>query len=186
MDLDEARTVLGIDAGTEWQEVRAAYRRLLRRHHPDVAADATGAGSTTARIVAAYGTLRAAHGAHTARTPHAAVASSEGRGAPHQGDGGTVDEGDTLVLPAPADEAFLALLDAVQDVGEATYVDADAGLLETIVGSGAGACSLVVSLQGRANGTTEAFVTVEPLGQGPPPPLAPLLAELARRARGRL
>ena len=70
--------------------------------------------------------------------------------------------------------------------GEATYVDAEVGLLETIVGSGLGSCSLMLSLQGRASGTPEAFVTLEPLGQGPPPPLAPLVAELERRARNRL
>ena len=131
--------------------------------------------------MAAFGVLRAERAAKAderLRATGAAGGSTPGEEEP----GG----GDTVVLPAPADEAFLALLEAAQDVGEATYVDADVGLLETIVGSGPGACSLVVSLQGRGNGTTEAFVTLEPLGQGPPPPLAPLVAELARRARARL
>jgi DnaJ domain len=184
---DQARAVLGVTAGTGWEEVRTAYRRLLRRHHPDVASGTPAAGATTARIVAAFGTLRAEraeHAAHAARAHENLPAGGAAAGAT-PGDGES-PEGDTVVLPAPADEAFLALLEAVQDVGEATYVDAEVGLLETIVGSGSGACSLVVSLQGRSNGTTEAFVTLEPLGQGPPPPLAPLVAELARRARARL
>jgi len=181
---DQARAVLGVTAGTGWEEVRTAYRRLLRRHHPDVASGTPAAGATTARIVAAFGTLRAERAEHAARAHENLPAGGAAAGAT-PGDGES-PEGDTVVLPAPADEAFLALLEAVQDVGEATYVDAEVGLLETIVGSGSGACSLVVSLQGRSNGTTEAFVTLEPLGQGPPPPLAPLVAELARRARARL
>ena len=182
MDLDEARRVLGVGAEAGWEEVRTAYRRLLRRHHPDVALDVPAAGSTTARIVSAYGALWAARAGATAAEPVEPVETGEavtpGHGAPNA-DG-------TVVLPAPPDEAFLALLDAAQDMGEATYVDAEVGLLETIVGSGLGSCSLMLSLQGRASGTTEAFVTLEPLGQGPPPPLAPLVAELERRARNRL
>jgi hypothetical protein len=181
VELEEARAVLGVGVGAEWEEVRTAYRRLLRRHHPDVALD-SGAGVTTARIVAAFGLLRSARRAPAAPGPEGGSANNERRAAQAP----ALGEDDTVVLHAPPDEAFLALLDAVQEVGEATYVDADVGLLETIVGSGPGACSLVVSLQGRGNGTTEAFVTLEPLGQGPPPPLAPLVAELARLAATRI
>jgi len=183
MEVGEARAVLGVGAEARWEEVRTAYRRLLRRHHPDVAVGVPAATATTARIVAAFGALRAERSARSRQGEDAVDGTAAATPAPG---GPPADEGDTLVLPAPADEAFLALLEAVQEVGEATYVDAEVGLLETIVGSGPGACSLVVSLQGRSNGTTEAFVTLEPLGQGPPPPLAPIVAELARRARARL
>jgi hypothetical protein len=79
----------------------------------------------------------------------------------------------------PADEAFVALLDAAHLVGEVTYVDARLGLLEAVLADGAGTpCQLLVTLQGRATGT-EAFCSLEPLGTDPCPPVADVVAALA-------
>ena len=71
MEPAEAREVLGVADSATPGEVRAAYRRLLRAHHPDLA----GAGSTrrTAELTVAYRVLRIA--AATTAPPEATGAT---------------------------------------------------------------------------------------------------------------
>ena len=164
MEAAEAWRQLGLEPGAPWSEVRAAYRRLVRAHHPDVAGAHTTA--RTAVIIEAYAVLRARRGAEDSVAP----APPPPPPAPLSY---RLVGNDTVALGAPADEAFLTMLDVGHQIGEVTYIDREAGLLETIVQIEAGpVCSLVVTFQGRANGTTEALCTLEPLGTGPAPPAA--------------
>src|SRR5215212_7352273 len=79
---------------------------------------------------------------------------------------------------APAEEAFVALLEAAHAVGDVTYVDARLGLLEAVLADdGGNACQLLITLQGRATGT-EAFCTLEPLGATPCPSAEDVVAGL--------
>ncbi len=134
--------------------MRGAFRRLLRATHPDVAGGEGGATRRTALLIEAYERLRAAAGVEPAPEPDAPAPV-----------GVTVVDSGTLAFAAPADEVFLCLLEVAHELGEVTYVDPDVGLLETIVQLDAGpTCSLVVSLQGRGTGVTEAFCTLEPIG----------------------
>lgn len=188
VDLDEARATLRVEPGAGWHEVRAAYRRLVRAHHPDVATTA-GATAATARITEAYALLRrerTAPGAgDEASSPDASATPSQpdGKAPRSQADGRRVTrpDGETLLLDAPPGEAFLHLLQVAYEIGEVTYVDPDVGLLETIVEvPGAPVCSLLISLQWRAGGT-EAFCTLETLGSGRPPSLASVVDVLEER-----
>ena len=78
---------------------------------------------------------------------------------------------DTIAVSAPAEEAFMVVLDAAHDLGEIGYLDRTAGLIEVIVEFvEAPTSSVLFSFQGRANGTTEVFCTVEPLSGGDAPP----------------
>ena len=153
MDRRQAAAHLGIDLDAPAVEVRSAFRRLLRRHHPDIAG---GDGTAARRLTEAYRVLR--------QPPERVPAA-------------TAD--DTLVLALPPDEAFDALLDAGAAIGDVTYVDAEAGLLEVLVTFDDGRrASALVTLQGRATGTTDAFVTLEGLGNDPAPAPAIVLAAL--------
>ena len=153
MDVTEARALLGVDAGAAWPDVRGAFRRLLRATHPDVAGGEGAATGRTALLIEAYERLR---------TAAADEAAAPARPVPVRF---AVVGSDTLAFDAPADEVFLILLEAAHDIGEVTYVDPEVGLLETVVQlEGGPTCSLVVSLQGRGTGATEAFCTIEPLG----------------------
>ena len=94
---------------------------------------------------------------------------------------------DTLAVECPADETYALLVDAAYRIGDVTHVDRSSHeFLEFLVRSTSGdAISVVCSLQGRANGTTEAFITLEPLAtaRGPLPDVgevARLMAELIR------
>lgn len=157
MDEREARAVLGLAPSATVDDARAAYRRLVRAHHPDVAGDR--GTRTTARVIDAWRVLR------DVAQPTAPPASS----AP------VVDatsDGDTITLDVPADEAFLLLLEAAHRVGDVTHVSPGDALLEALIAFDDGrTCSLVISLQGRANGTTDAFCTLQALDAGPTPPV---------------
>jgi hypothetical protein len=172
VDAAEARAVLGVAGDAPAAELRAAYRRALRRHHPDVG----GTARETEAAVEAYRVLRDAppelH--HIPESP-----------APTEAEAWVVVDGDTVAAELPAGDLFALLVEAGGALGQISYADPQAGLLEIVVElPGSGACSVVLNLQGRGNGLTEAWCTVEPLGGGPPPStgeIAELLASGLRR-----
>jgi hypothetical protein len=195
----EARAVLGVAVDVDGVALRAAYRSRLRATHPDVTrptGDGRRADAATAEVVAAYRLLRSEVATAPAPAPPAIVA-----------DDAVLVDGDTVSAELPAGDLFALVLDAAAAMGEVTYVDHDAGLLETIVEfEGFPTASVVFTLHtersedvpgapapasrtatgfggaapeqdGRATGVTEAWCTVEALSGGPAPPPA-AVAEL--------
>ncbi|MCB0963124.1 MAG: J domain-containing protein, partial [Acidimicrobiales bacterium] len=184
VNAEEAARVLGVSRTAPPEEVRSAYRALIRAHHPD-RPDVTSAGRAT-RIIEAYRILVAASPPQSEPPPgeppdpggaRAAGPSAVATGAPPVARLGV----DALLVDAPADEAFRWLLDAAHDVGEITYVDRSMPILEVLCRfEGEPATSLLVTLQGRGSGT-EVFATVESIEARPAPPTAAVvdLLELA-------
>ncbi len=220
MDPAEAARVLGVGPDTPWPEVRRAYRRHIRRHHPDRAGGATGmpADDRAVLIIEAFRVLDAARlaGSRPPTPPPSGRATGDPRDPANRrasasnrrridaedpadqggsGDGGGRSaigapgvvrvDGDTLRLDAPADEAFRWLVEAAHDVGEITYLDRSGPILE-ILGTfeGEPATSLLVTLQGRLDGT-DALCSAESIEARPGPPTAAVvdLLELALRRR---
>lgn len=177
-DRAAARALLGVGEADDEATIRSAYRRLVRRHHPDVDA-ATDAGSTTAALTAAYRLLL--------RTDDGSVAPPTRAG----DDGASAGDppvrlvaDDTLALDLPGEEAFMVLLEVLHDLGEVTAVDDASGLVDTLVHfDDGGRVSLLVTLQGRAAGGTEVFCTLERLDGAPAPPIAPVVDALLERLR---
>jgi hypothetical protein len=162
VDADAARAVLGVAPGATATDLRAAYRQRLRAAHPDLA----GRDAGTAEIVAAYRLLRDL-------PPPAPVAVEVPAVDP------VVVDRDTIVADLPAGDLFELVVDAASTIGEVSYADGAAGLLEVVVEiDGFGACSVVVTLR---DGT--AWCTVEPLGTGPAPPPDVVAARLAEGFR---
>ena len=65
----------------------------------------------------------------------------------------------------------MLLLDAAHELGEISYLDPSAGLVEVVVEFvEAPTSSVLLSMQGRATGVTDVFCTVEPLSGGDAPP----------------
>ena len=180
---DQARRLLGVAEGADVTVLRAAYRRLLRTTHPDVS-ERRDANARTVELTAAYRLLAslpaepeagAAHGG-TPGGPDAPNRSAHAAGASgHVEARRVVDvallEEQTIGIAAPPDESLLLLLEAAHDLGEVSYLDPSAGLLEVVVEFvEAPTSSILLSLQGRATGITEVFCTVEPLSGGEAPP----------------
>lgn len=191
MDAREALAVLGLRSPADMVDVRAAYRRLVRRHHPDVSGEPS---ARAARLTEAYAVLQRAarqRGDGTVvvadpppgRSPAPPPPPARERAAYQQAAIAELAGGDTIVFHAPAAEAFAALFEAAGRIGHIAYFDRQLGILETIVRfEGGPSCSFLVTLQGRSYGT-EAFCTLESIEAAPTPPIAivveTLLQELA-------
>lgn len=186
MEVSEARSILGLSADAGSEEARATFRRLLHEAHPD-RNDSRDAADRTRAIVLAYRTLSVAD-----ITLPVVVPDDSGRAAgPHdraaaEADPVTLLDADTIGLACPSDEAFAVLLEVAHRIGDVTYLDRDAELLEALLRTMDGTTiSMVISLQGRATGVTEAFVTLEPIDRvrGPLPAVAEVAALVAHHAR---
>lgn len=180
MEVAEACRVLGVRAGASADEVRSAFRQLLHRHHPDRAGRV--GTETTTKLIAAYRVLRGGAPVPPAQLPEPAPEPAPPAPAPPPIPVWT--EGDTVVVALPAYETYRRLIDASHHLGEVAYIDPSAPLLEVIVEFiDYPVCSVVMTLQGRSNSTTEAFVTVEALGGDPAPPADAVAALIAERIR---
>jgi hypothetical protein len=141
---------------------------MVRAHHPDGAGD--GGTRTTARVIDAWRVLRDVSPPTAPAAPVPVVDAESG--------------GDTITLDVPADEAFLVLLEAAHRVGDVTHVSPSDALLEALIAFDDGrTCSLVISLQGRGNGTTDAFCTLQALDAGPTPPVGLVVEALIEELR---
>lgn len=150
------------------EALRAAYRARLRATHPDLRGGGDGG---TAEVVEAYRLLRGEAVVPGEPAPFPAP--------PGDPVGVSVD-GDTVTADLPAGDLFGLLVDAGHALGEVAHVDPEGGLLEVVVDLvGYGTCSVLLTLQGRAAGHTEAWCTVEALGGGPAPPAGEVAELLA-------
>ena len=167
--------VLGVRPGATSGEVRAAYRRLVRDHHPDL--DATDdATRRTAELTEAYALVQR----QLATSPDGRIEGPPPPTPPAAAAAVPVKEidGDSILFDVPADEAFAALFEAAGRVGHVAYFDRHLGILETVVRfEGGPSCSVLITLQGRAYGT-EAFCTMESIEAAPTPPIGPVVDAL--------
>ncbi len=175
----EGLEVLGLTEGCSEAQARSSYRRLLHSTHPDRSA-ASDATDRTVFLTAAYEVviahLRASE--HIRSTPGSAAAAEATV---------TVDfvDAETIAIAAPAVEVVPMLVEAAHRLGDISYIDPSVGLLEVIVEFvGAPTSSVVLTLQGRANGTTEVFCSVEALSGGEVPGADAVANLLVRTLRG--
>ena len=162
MDVAEARAVLGIVDGAGWDDVRAAYRRLIRAAHPDVA---RGTSRQAARLNEAYAVLSRAKRRASVVTPGGRRPGGRTRGGapppppppPPPAVGFTIVGPDTMLLAAPPGEAFALLLEAGHRVGAVSYVDRGCGIFDVVVSEDDEARSLLVTLEPRGHGTEAVF-----------------------------
>lgn len=181
MELDEARTTLGLTASAGWEEIRAAYRRLIVDAHPD-RVGATGTDRTI-RLNTAFRVLSLAR--RQGELVPAAPPATTPPAPPPRPSGGPADvrllDADTLVFDTLPDETFRRLVEAGYDLGHVAYIDRSAALLEVIVQLVDGTtASLLLSLQWRAhNATCEVFATMEALERAEQLDVSGVLGQLA-------
>jgi len=185
MSPEQARHVLGLDGPYGPDELRAAYRAAARHLHPDRPDAPADATERMVAVNLAYDVLATAAAAGSSGPAGPAAAPRRPTAHTRFATGPAVEVYDdgSLLVDAPADETYECLLEAVEAIGDPTYVDPDSGLLQIIVSSeGEGSSYLTFSLQGRAIGT-EVFSTIERLDGVAAPDPGPMLALLAERIR---
>jgi hypothetical protein len=190
MDTLEALDLLGLDDGADAAAVRAAYRRQVRRHHPDVAGPSERSHRRTSDLVEAHDLLLAALSAGTsgtvARPAPPPPPPPAGPVVHHEVDpvrATSLDE-DSILVDVPPDEAFAVLYEAAAAVGDVAYVDRQLFIVEIIVRfEGGPSCSVVMTLQGRVSGT-EIFCSIESIEAAPTPPIAPVIVALVAALGG--
>lgn len=204
MDVVRARALLGVEPAATEERVRQAYRQALRAAHPDVSANADAAERTRS-IVDAYRSITAGTPAGSADNTGASGSTADADGVDREDGSAAADPSDrvgteaksdssdvwlaaddTIALACPGDEAFARLVETAHRFGDLTYVDRQTGFLESVIRMpDGGTVSVVISLQGRANGTTEAFVTMEPVDvpRSPLPPIRALTEEIVELLR---
>jgi hypothetical protein len=175
---EDAARLLGVAPDAPAAEVRAAFRVGVRQQHPD--RSGRPGSVAVSRLVEARRTLLAPALAPAPAAPTTTPPAPPRPAVPLD----ARVEGDTLLVHADPDTVVARLVEAGHALGEITYLDRSAGLVEVLLqvqeeGEPApAACSLVVSLQGRLDGI-EVFGTVERLDGHPAPPIAPIVAALA-------
>lgn len=188
MDVRLACSVLGVGPTPTWAEVRVAYRAQITAWHPD---RPSGDAQRARQVTEAYATLERALREGRLPTPSVRPHPSppvppwaHRRGPePEPGEPPEVLEGDTVRLAAPPDEAFSQIVDACHRIGDVTYLDRSCAILETLVRvHGEGVCSLVITLQGRAEGT-DAFCTLEAIERVASPPVRDVVDQLVAALR---
>jgi hypothetical protein len=143
-------------------QIRTKYRTRLREVHPDQNSSASAVDETK-QLIAAFRIITELHG--QAQTE---VVTDDLIDEPveHDDFAELVDD-DTVAIASTGTEAFAALVAVGHEIGDVTYIDRQNELLEILLRTVTNATlSLVATLQGRANGTTEAFLTLEPLDVG--------------------
>lgn len=174
MDVHSARQILRVEAFDTYETVRASYRRRLHESHPD-RNPGPRAVDDTKRVIEAYRCLReqfAEADVPGVEPGHQSEHEVRGHDFPEGTDSVDITyaelvDDDTIAIAATDAEAFRDLVGVGHAIGDVTYIDRQNALLEVLLRTVANeTLSLVVTLQGRSNGTTEAFLTMEPLDVG--------------------
>jgi len=178
--LGEALALLGLaPSTTDPAVVRAAYLAAIRQAHPDVN-EAANATTASARLTVAYTVITRALA--DGQTGPADPPTPEPDPGPDRRPAPepvviTVDvqviADDTIEVAAPPDLAFAWLVQTGHVVGDVTFLDRSAALLQILVSFvDEPVCQMIFDLQGRAaRGTTEVFCTIDSIEDRPAPPI---------------
>ena len=161
---------LGLEKGARADDINRAYRALIRQAHPD----AGGSTAVAARITEAYHWLQRA-GTQSPPPPRPPQ--------PDQPSPVTTDDSMTLLLP-PGD-VFIRLVEAGHQLGEVSYIDRDAGIVQvTFTADNGVVCQLAATVvaggSATSRGDARVEFTLDPLASGLAPPIERVVNRLAR------
>jgi len=170
---ERALRTLGLEKGARADEINRAYRALIRQAHPD----AGGSTAVAARITEAYHWLQRA----STQPPPPPRPPQPDPSSP-----ATTDDSMTLLLP-PGD-VFIRLVEAGHQLGEVSYVDRDAGIVQVTFTADNGvvcqlAATVVSSGSATSRGDARVEFTLDPLASGQAPPIGRVVAHLVRLIR---
>ena len=171
MTPSDARALLGVSPQATHDEVRAAFRAQIGRHHPDVN-PAPGTSARAMALIEAWEVLGVEPAVTDPPITDPPVTDPPITDPPVSGPLAAWATGSSVMAAAPADEVMLWLIDAAHRVGDVTFLDMAAGLVEALVEFVDGpVVTLTLSLQGRVAAGTEVFISMEPWSRPPRPDL---------------
>ena len=175
MNQERALRTLGLDSEARADDINRAYRALIRQAHPD----AGGSTAVAARITEAY---------HWLQRSEAQSAKSSNTTLPPKPQPPATDKtDDSMTLLLPLGDVFLRLVEAGHQLGEVSYVDRDAGIVQvTFTADNGVVCQLAATVtSGAATSRGDARVefTLDPLASGQAPPIGRVVNHLARLIR---
>ena len=171
MTPSDARALLGVSPQATHDEVRAAFRAQIGRHHPDVN-PAPGTSARAMALIEAWEVLGVEPAVTAPPITDPPVTDPPITDPPVSGPLAAWATGSSVMAAAPADEVMLWLIDAAHRVGDVTFLDMAAGLVEALVEFVDGpVVTLTLSLQGRVAAGTEVFISMEPWSRPPRPDL---------------
>ncbi len=143
--------LLGVSADMSWDEIRLAHRRRIRAVHPDVVAS-RAANQQTAALNVALDVLRDA--TDRGRRPLPAPPDTAASHRPAE----VARRPEVVTLRAGPGDPFVQLLDAAHEIGDVSYVDPEAGLIQVLLeSSGPASSQLLIAFDGEADPPTAAF-----------------------------
>ena len=171
MTPSDARALLGVSPQATHDEVRAAFRAQIGRHHPDVN-PAPGTSARAMALIEAWEVLGVEPAVTDPPVTDPPITDPPITDPPVSGPLAAWATGSSVMAAAPADEVMLWLIDAAHRVGDVTFLDMAAGLVEALVEFVDGpVVTLTLSLQGRVAAGTEVFISMEPWSRPPRPDL---------------
>lgn len=171
MTPSDARALLGVSPQATHDEVRAAFRAQIGRHHPDVN-PAPGTSARAMALIEAWEVLSVEPAVTDPPVTDPPITDPPVTDPPITGPLAAWATGSSVMAAAPADEVMLWLIDAAHRVGDVTFLDMAAGLVEALVEFVDGpVVTLTLSLQGRVAAGTEVFISMEPWSRPPRPDL---------------
>lgn len=173
MNREQALRTLGLDAGARADDINRAYRALIRQAHPDTG----GNTAVAARITEAYHWLQ-----------RASVQSLPPPRPPQEDLPAPVTDDDSVALLLPPGDVFLRLVEAGHKLGEVSYIDRDAGIVQvTFTADNGVVCQLAATVVSGGSvdsrGDARVEFTLDPLASGEPPPICRVVAHLVRLIR---
>ncbi len=160
MNRDTALKTLGLTHDAHKDDISAAYRKLIRKAHPDVGGDT----AVAARITEAYAWLQ-----HSA--PRTVASPRTSKAAPSD---------ERLVLLVPPGDVFARLCELGQRLGELSYLDPQAGIMQvTFTALNSVPCQLMATVvAGSSPKESQVEFTLEALTNAVPPPIAAVVGHM--------
>lgn len=160
MNRDTALKTLGLKHDAQRDDISAAYRKLIRKAHPDVGGDT----AVAARITEAYAWLQ-----HSA--PSTVASPRTSKAAPSD---------ERLVLLLPPGDVFARLCELGQRLGELSYLDPQAGIMQvTFTALNSVPCQLMATVVAGSNPEeSQVEFTLEALTNAVPPPIASVVSHM--------
>ena len=173
MNRERALRTLGLDAGARSDDINRAYRALIRQAHPD----AGGSTAVAARITEAYHWLQRT-GSQPPPPPKP----------PKPDEPSPVATDDSMTLLVPPGDVFARLVEVGHRLGEVSYIDRDAGIVQvTFTADNGVVCQLAATVVSggstASRGDARVEFTLDPLASGQAPPIGRVVAHLVRLIR---